>query len=170
MIQAERELLRLLPKVLRARDFHLYLENGKRLTDLWLSGGRAVLGHKPPNILRELKNAAERGLFSPFPHPIEKRFIKALLTIFPGRAFCVFVDSGSLCRALEKAGFTAPIPLWRPFLEGNDSNVPSPCEDNTGSKLFFPVLPWPLGRTKCWFWKKAWTLPSRPATLFRQYC
>jgi len=136
MIQAEKELLRLLPKVLRARDFHLYLENGKRLTDLWLAGGRAVLGHKPPKIFRELKNAAERGLFTPLPHPMEKRFLKALGTLFPDCAFRIYMDHGSLRRSLESSGYTAPVPLWRPFL---------PEQEKSLGPVFIPVLPWPLG-------------------------
>ena len=108
-------LLRLLPKVLRARDFHLYLEGGKRLTDLWRWGGRAVLGHKPPKVLVELKNAAERGLFTPLPHPMEKRFTKALSEFFPDSGFRLYMDESSLRRALAEAGLEN-VPLWRPFL------------------------------------------------------
>ena len=110
MYRPDRELLRLLPKVLRARDYHLYLENGKRLTDLWLQGGRAVLGHKPPRVLGELKNAAERGLFTPLPHPLEKRFLKAMRGFFPGRAFRLYMDDASLYRALSEAGFAGTSP------------------------------------------------------------
>ena len=149
----DRELLRLLPRVLRARDFHLYLEGGKRLVDLWRAGGRAVLGHKPPHVVSELKNSAERGLFTPLPHPLERRFIKALSQFFPGRAFRLYQDEASLCRVLEKAGiapadiagpFNDPafpsrdtekgISLWRPFLEKKVTDT-----------FFMPVLPWPLG-------------------------
>ena len=141
-------LLRLVPLVLRAREFHLYLEGGQRLLDLWRQGGRAVLGHKPPEVLKELKNAAERGLFTPLPHPAEKRFFKALEQFFPGRVFRLFTDESSLRRALEQAGFTGPfydpafptqsagepsISLWRPFIK----MVPG--------TVFVPVLPWPLG-------------------------
>jgi hypothetical protein len=142
------ELLRLLPKVLRARDFHLYLENGKRLTDLWLSGGRAILGHKPSGVLRELKNAGERGLFSPLPHPLERRFIKALGEFFPGRQFRLYLNEDSLLRALAEAGFSGPfrdpafpekngkkgsVSIWRPFTKTVTDTV------------LVPVLPWLLG-------------------------
>jgi hypothetical protein len=126
------KLLRLLPGVLRARDFHLYIENGKRLTDLWLQGGRAIFGHKPPRVLGELKNAAERGLFTPLPHPMERRFIKALAGFFPDRAFRLYLNEGSLCQAI--AGYEN-VPLWRPFLEPPDIKAP----------VLIPVLPWPLG-------------------------
>ena len=132
----DRELLGLVPRVLRARDFHLYLEGGKRLTDLWRSGGKAILGHKRPRVLGELKNAAERGLFCALPHPLERRFFKTLAQFFPGRAFRLFMNEGSMYRALVKAGFTDPVPLWRPFMR----------EQGAGSmKIFIPILPWPLG-------------------------
>ena len=163
---SDRTLLRLLPGVLRARDFHLYLEGGQRLTDLWLQGGRAILGHKPAKVLGELKNAAERGLFGSFPHPQEARFIKALGQFFPGRAFRLYQDMSSLYLALEKAGFkelaAAPlsdpafpqhtprqiigvqgaekplISLWRPFIEIE-------ADISRLTTFWIPVLPWPLG-------------------------
>jgi len=156
MQNCDEGLLRLLPRVLRARDFHLYTEGGKRLVDLWLYGGKAVLGHKPPRVLLELKNAAERGLFTPLPHPLERRLTKALAAFFPDRSFRFYNDSSSMYHAVEKAlsGKGAPfkaevIPdpafpasndekasaaLWRPFVE------PAPK-----APILIPVLPWPLG-------------------------
>ena len=133
MVCHNRELLRLVPGVLRARDFHLYLEGGKRLTDLWRQGGRALLGHKRPRVVNELKNAAERGLFSALPHPLEKRFLKALAGFFPGRAFRLYLNEGSMYRALETAGVSGNVPLWRPFLE------------KVTVTFFTPVLPWSPG-------------------------
>jgi len=153
------ELLRSLPRVLRARDFHLYTEGGKRLVDLWLHGGRAVLGHKPPRVLLELKNAAERGLFTPLPHPLEKRLTKALAAFFPDRTFRFYNDSLSMYCAIEKAfpGESVPfqaeaipdpafpdsndgkaiVSLWRPFVQ------PLPADEKT--PILIPVIPWPLG-------------------------
>ena len=154
------ELLRMLPPVLRAREYHLYLEGGRRLTDLWQFGGKAVLGHKPPRAVSELKNAAERGLFSPLPHPAEQRLLKALARLFPdlpeGPRYCfrIYEDRFSLYKALEKAGFSSkkipdpafpliiknenvpklPISVWRPFLD----------ENYYLSSIYIPVLPWPL--------------------------
>ena len=133
------ELLRLLPRVLRARDFYLYLEGGKRITDLWLHGGRAILGHKSRGVLGELKNSAERGLFSPFPHHLENRLYKALALFFPGKAFRLYLDEGSLGlvleAVLEKRGLSGSktVSVWRPFMEGQEAPV------------MIPVLPWSLG-------------------------
>ncbi|MHB9292132.1 hypothetical protein Holit_01221 [Hollandina sp. SP2] len=144
--------LRQVPPVLRARDFHLYTQGGRRLVDLWQYGGAAVLGHTPRSVLREFKNSAERGLFTPFPHPLENRFTKALSRLFPGTSCRVYADAASLRRALAIAGFAtaaaAPFPdpaveaalpevlsLWRPFLGA----------ENKESPLFLvPVLPWVL--------------------------
>ncbi|MDR1287485.1 MAG: hypothetical protein LBK08_07745 [Treponema sp.] len=125
-------LLSLVPPVLRARDFHLYTQAG-RLTDLWQAGGAAVLGHTPPSVLRELKNAAERRLFVPFPHPLQRRFLKALSLLFPGRIFRVYGPGSSLGGILKAAGFEsarlsdpaagetppeeAAVSLWRPFID-----------------------------------------------------
>ena len=134
-LQSE-ELLRQLPPVLRARDFHLYLNGGQRLTDLWLMGGRAILGHKPSRFVLELKNAAERGLFTPLPHPAEKRLIKALTQLFPNHTFRLYNEYSSLHRAVEAAGISNSqdkcIHLWRPF-----------HKDLRDAQVFVPVLPWP---------------------------
>lgn len=110
-------LLRLLPPVLRARDFHLYTqgrrEDGGRLVDLWQSGGAAILGYKPPAVFREFKNAASRGLWSALPHPMEKRLLKALDRLFPGRSFRVYAPGISLPEFREGTEFS----FWRPFLD-----------------------------------------------------
>ncbi|MDR1129249.1 MAG: hypothetical protein LBL20_08050, partial [Treponema sp.] len=80
---------RLIPAISRARDFRLYTPDGRRLVDLWQYGGRAILGHTPPSVLREMKNTAERGLFAPLPGPQERRFLKALSALLPGYLFRV---------------------------------------------------------------------------------
>jgi hypothetical protein len=138
-------LLRLIPPVLRTRDYHLYLEDKKtvkegelknRLVDLWLDGGKALLGRKPPQVLKEFKNSAERGLLSPFPHPQEKRFIKALTQLFPNRSFHIFTDESSLARALDQAAQGASPFIWRPFMENSRILSTYP--------LIIPILPWPL--------------------------
>jgi hypothetical protein len=123
-------LLRLVPPVLRARGWRLYTKQG-RLVDLWQFGGRAILGHKPPGLLRALKNNAERGLFTPFPHFAEDRLHKALSALFPGFAFRLFENEDFLYRAINDSGLTYCIRKWRPFLELADSepisNLVLPC-------------------------------------------
>jgi hypothetical protein len=111
-------LFRLLPPVLRARDFRLYTgggggggnrkggRSGNRLVDLWQEGGAAILGHTPPGFLRELKNTAGRGLFAPLPHPLEKRLFGALSRLFPRRSFRVYASGTSLPDLMAAAGLS----------------------------------------------------------------
>ncbi|AEF85958.1 conserved hypothetical protein [Treponema primitia ZAS-2] len=126
--------LRLVPPVLRARDFHLYTQDGSRLLDLWQYGGKAILGHTPPGVLRSFKNSAERGLFAPLPHPQERRFIKALSILLPGMDFRLYNSDTELRNDLNAAGFPTDAPLlWRPFL---DEALPA-------DRPLIPVLPLP---------------------------
>jgi hypothetical protein len=144
-------LLRLLPPVVRAKDFRLYTQDGRRLTDLWQNNGAAILGHTPTGVLRSLKNAAERGLHAPLPHAQEKRFHKALGALLPGMTFHLYRSDTALLRVLSAEGFPEPADafpdpalgaamppppapmLWRPFL---DSVPPR-------DRLLVPVLPLP---------------------------
>jgi len=135
----ENDLLRRLPRITRAREFHLYAENGRRLVDLWQLGGKAVLGHKPPRAVSEMKNAAERGLFSPFPHFAENRFIKALAKLFMIQDnhkynFYIYKNESSLEKALANADLHInDVCIWRPF-----------SQKEYYSTLYMPILPWAL--------------------------
>lgn len=129
--ELQTNLLRLVPPILRAREFRLYTEGGGRLVDLWQSGGAAVLGHTPSGVLREVKNAAERGLFSAVPHPLERRFTKALARLFPQAVdFRVYAAGKAVVESLS---------VWRPFMiDGDPFFVPE------GVTQTAPVLPWSL--------------------------
>jgi hypothetical protein len=155
-------LLRLVPPILRARDFRLYTQNGRRLVDLWQYGGAAILGHTPAGLLRSLKNTAERGLFVPLPHPQENRVIKALTVLLPDMTFRLYRSDTALRCALNAGGCSAPVdaPLsdpaipaastpirWRPFL---DIALPPACP-------LIPVLPLP--------WPDAPRVLALPSTL-----
>jgi len=123
-----------IPVVLRARGYRLYTQDGKRLVDLWLNGGAAVLGHTPPNLLRELKNTASRGLYAPLPHFMEGRFIKALSKLLPGRSFRLYAAPPQEPAKLFTSGSAK---LWRPFA---DTASPFAVEKNA-PPILVPVLP-----------------------------
>jgi hypothetical protein len=127
-------LLRLVPTVLRARDFRLYTKDGKRLIDLWQNGGAAVLGHTPPAFLRELKNTASRGLFAPFPHFLEDRYYKALSRIFTNRNFRLYATPPQELFTLVENGEAA---LWRPFC---DLAAPLAVPENA-PPILIPIVP-----------------------------
>jgi hypothetical protein len=126
-------LLKQIPVIVRARGFRLYTQNGKRLIDLWQNGGAAVLGHTPPNILRELKNTASRGLYAPFPHFTEDRYIKALLKIFPEYSFRLYAAPPPELAALYNSGDAK---LWRPFFDPADPFAVT----HEKSSIIIPVL------------------------------
>jgi len=119
-----------IPNVLRARGFRLYLADGgkrtgqARLVDLWLNGGAAVLGHTPPNLLRELKNAASRGLYAPYPHFTESRFLKALSKLFPQRSFRLYAAPPP----------NVSLKLWRPFVDPANPFITG------GTTILVPVI------------------------------
>jgi len=135
-----------IPVVQRARGFRLYLANSsrgnQRLVDLWLNGGAAVLGHTPPNMLRELKNTASRGLYAPYPHFTEGRFLKALSKIFhepnghelstQQRSFRIYAAPPPELVSFFESGKAK---LWRPFV---DPASPFAADD---TPLLVPVLP-----------------------------
>jgi len=125
-------LLQKIPGVLRVRGYRLYLTNGQRLVDLWLNGGAAILGHTPPNFLRELKNTASRGLFAPYPHFTESRFLKALFKLLPGYSFRIYAAPPQELAALFNSGEAK---LWRPYA---DSKNPFAVDD---TPFIIPVLP-----------------------------
>jgi len=126
-------LLRKIPDVLRARDYRLYTQDGRRLIDLWLTGGAAILGHTPPNILREIKNTASRGLYAPFPHFTEGRYIKALSKLFPGRSFRLYAAPPTELSVLFNSGEAK---FWRPF-----ANSADPFAVTEDAPVLVPVLP-----------------------------
>lgn len=116
----------LLPQVRRVRGYRLYLNDGRRMVDLWQQGGNAILGHTPPGILLSLKNNASRGLFSPFPSIWERRFAKALGRLhpmFPGVRF--YPDKEAAQDALNRSGLGSyPLAsLKDPAFGDRDENV-----------------------------------------------
>jgi len=124
-------LLRQVPHVLRARGFRLYLNSGKRLIDLWLNGGAAVLGHTTAKMLREIKNSAGRGLYAPYPHFTENRFIKALSKLLPGRHFRLYAAPP---KELKEFFIKGKAKLWRPYLT---AETPFKTDD---TPFIIPVL------------------------------
>jgi glutamate-1-semialdehyde aminotransferase len=107
--------LDLLPPVKRARAYRLYTES-KRFVDRDLDGGKAVLGHNAPNVLRELKNVADRSLFAPYPSYYTKRFEKALSLLFPGKSFVVYGSMEAVPSAIRDE-----TPLVRPYMPSIES-------------------------------------------------
>lgn len=126
-----------LPMVGRARDFHLYTVDGRRLLDLYLDGGAALLGHRPERLGRELSSVMARGLIGNLPSVHGARLMRVLRRLLPGhRWFGIAASADDAWRLLRGrvAGLPAtpaaaadplrdpgwreaPVAWWRPLCE-----------------------------------------------------
>ncbi len=71
------------PSIVRAREYKLYSTNGKQYIDLYLVGGKALLGHRVPHCLHAVKSTLARGLWAPYPSIYQGRVEKLLNSLFP---------------------------------------------------------------------------------------
>ena len=91
-----------LPMVGRARDFHLYTVDGRRLLDLSLDGGAALLGHRPERLGRELGSVMARGLIGNLPSVHGARLTRVLRRLLPGhRWFGIAASADDAWRLLR---------------------------------------------------------------------
>lgn len=154
MYSSAPELWKKLGDVSRCRGFRVYTRGGRRLLDLHLFGGAALLGHNPPLLLSAIKNTAERGVYGNLPAVQTTRLKKAVknLAVSAGlgeRKVYVYADKSGFEKALETLGFLGGvagladpvfgqraldgIELWRPGSSLDQSLVP----------FLVPVLPAP---------------------------
>lgn len=143
-----------LPTIVRARGFRLYDRYGNRYIDFFQNGGRAILGHRPPNLSTTVKNVLSKGLTAEYPSIYELRLIKSLhklLPQYPGVR--IYENRDSLINILRNAGIlpegtelpdclplkgerntSTEAVLWRPFLESEGIVFPG---------VVVPLLPFP---------------------------
>ena len=74
----------------RARGCFLYTQSGTRITDLWLDGGRAVLGWGAGKSRLYFKNSIDRGFFGIYGSKFPQALGKALRSICGEFAFFAF--------------------------------------------------------------------------------
>ncbi len=106
-----------LPPIKRCRDYHLYDYAGNRYLDLYLDGGRALMGHKPGKTMLPLKNSLEKGIWAPYPSVYEARLEKLIARLFPAypnRAFFANRERMEISLGKEILGRTAE---WLPLTE-----------------------------------------------------
>lgn len=103
--------------VSRARGCYLYTQKGVRITDLYLDGGRAILGRScsASKAFKVFKNTIDRGQTGLFPNMYETRFEKAALSLLKGYDHARwFASEESLERAVRESPWGAAS-LWRPW-------------------------------------------------------
>ncbi len=97
-------LLRLLKPVRRIRGNRLYTADGTRVLDLWLDGGRGLLGDGEKSAILYAGNAAEKGLTRAYPGLHEARLMKALGSTWPEfSAAFLFINEERALEALALA-------------------------------------------------------------------
>ena len=106
MTSGSDSLYKLLPKIKRARDYHLYDFGGRRYLDLWADGGRALMGHRKGRSVLDMKSCLEKGLGGSYPSVYPRRLLKQLGRLYPS------VEAVSVVFAGGGAG---GYPVYRPF-------------------------------------------------------
>lgn len=142
----------IVPRIRRARGFRLYDEAGKRYVDLYQAGGTAILGHRGPGTVREMKDVLSRGLGTALPNVYETRLKKVLRRLFPSYGSvelyaCIHrgldAVSAFLGRRMEErdifdpavssaGNLRGPVSYWRPFLPAGALGEP---------EVLIPILP-----------------------------
>ncbi|MEW5816200.1 MAG: hypothetical protein AB1798_12495 [Spirochaetota bacterium] len=147
-------LLREVPAIRRARDYHLYDLKGKRYLDLYQNNGRAILGHRPRQLSHVIKNTLAKGLLAEYPSVLERQFLKALAGLLPGyKDFRLYLTMERAMAAVSallqtdaseilsdpalEAASESDFSLWRPYLE-----VPEE-KRKSQPKVILPILPVP---------------------------
>ena len=149
-----------LPRIRRARGYRLYTTDGRRLLDLYLDGGGALLGHRPDLLGRHLKAVLGRGLTAALPSRYGAHLLRALRQALPGqRWFGVAVTRAEALRLLcARLGLAtvprvadplldldwrrAPVAWWRPL---SAEQPPAAAWPEPGPAALVHRLPFALG-------------------------
>ena len=140
----------------RARGYYLYTEKNIRLFDLWLDGGKALLGRRAGQANLFYKQFLDKGLMGGLPTKADaqlQRALEALLPDFPVIRWYATDD-----KAKRLAGFALqtsqnntvpPLPVWRPFLETVSTSINATNNDTKPAQdclmLVTPAYPVPCG-------------------------
>ncbi|UTC44725.1 hypothetical protein [Treponema sp. OMZ 857] len=151
MIDIYTEIRKRYGNVRRARGYYLYTEKNVRLLDLWLDGGKAILGRRTGQANLVCKQFLDKGLIGFLPTKADvqlRRALEALLPDYPVIRWYETQDkaeriAGSVLQAGQN-GTAQPLPVWRPFLDlALASDSQEPIAD--GIMLVTPAYPVPCG-------------------------
>ena len=110
--------------VKRARGIYLYTEKSVRLTDCFLDGGRAILGHGGGKAKTAFKDCFERGANGFYDSGLLPAFEKSVKQLLPSNFTTIRLYTEKTAAPLEGIRFssessqkkTEPV-LWRPWLD-----------------------------------------------------
>ncbi len=138
-----------IPSYRRARGYRIYGNDGRRYLDFYQDDGHAILGHRQPRVVLEMKNLLSRGQIAPYPSRLHSQTTQAVKNLIPGleevriyrseeraisAAGCHLkreLGTADVCDPALPGACSGGLNLWRPFLEGEKTDAP----------LIFPVLP-----------------------------
>jgi hypothetical protein len=147
-----RNRLGLLPPIRRARLWRLYAEDRSargpsRFLDLWMDGGRSILGAKGTGIGTAAKAAIDVGLTRPFPSILEARLGRSLAKRYGEWAAVRLFRNEE--RALAAAAAILPpggeLEILMPFAEHHrlDADRAAPGPNAATTRVAMPRLPCP---------------------------
>lgn len=153
MIDIYSEIRKRYGNIRRARGYYLYTEKNIRLFDLWLDGGKAVLGRKTGQANLVCKQFLDRGLTGFVPTKADDQLLYALKALLPEYSVIRWYDTEDkaerIIRALLHKDETQDIPVWRPFLEDTEYHrialitpaYPVSCGIIAADRTFEELLP-----------------------------
>ena len=96
------EKIKHIPAVKRARDYHLYLHNSKRILDLYLDDSNLIFGHKAKGFTKTIKNEMSKGLYFSLPSIYEKKILLFLSSLYKQYSFRIYNDFEKITQQLNK--------------------------------------------------------------------
>ena len=151
MINIYTEIRKRYGNVRRARGYYLYTEKNVRLLDLWLDGGRAILGRRTGQANLVCKQFLDKGLTGFLPTKADTQLQRALEALLPDYPVIRWYETQDKAERIAGAvlpvgqnGTVQPLPVWRPFLDlAPASDSQEPIAD--GIMLVTPAYPVPCG-------------------------
>lgn len=151
MIDIYTEIRKRYGNIRRARGYYLYTEKNVRLLDLWLDGGKAILGRRTGQANLVCKQFLDKGLTGFLPTKADVQLRRALEALLPDYPVIRWYETQNKAERIAASAMPAgqngtrqPLPVWRPFLDLDSASDPQePIAD--GIMLVTPAYPVPCG-------------------------
>ena len=151
MIDIYTEIRKRYGNIRRARGYYLYTEKNVRLLDLWLDGGKAILGRRTGQANLVCKQFLDKGLTGFLPTKADVQLRRALEALLPDYPVIRWYETQGKAERIAASAMPAgqngtrqPLPIWRPFLDLDSASDPQePIAD--GIMLVTPAYPVPCG-------------------------
>lgn len=115
----------------RARGHRLYTTCGKRIIDLSMDNGRAVIGHRPNGLSLTIKNSIDRGIYASYDSIYVNRLIKYIKNTFSEYKHVTILKYEEKIESFFNTTISDPliedcsnslVAYWRPFIESPKCN------------------------------------------------